>query len=600
MLSASTLVEAALDGILAVPATHSVRGITNTVVSGDTPGQISNAYGFNQVSFNYGNQTVAGNGAGQTIAIVDAYGDSNITSDLHAFDKEFGLPDPVLNVVNQNGGTRLPGNNSGWALETSLDVEWAHAMAPQAKLLLVEANSSNLSDLLSAVNYARNQPGVVAVSMSWGASEFSSETSYDSYFTTPSGHGGITFVAASGDNGAGAIWPGVSPNVLSVGGTTLSLSNGAYGSETAWSGSGGGVSQYEPQPTYQSQSQLVTQSATSRTAPDVAYNADPNSGVAVYDSLSYSGQTGWFQVGGTSAAAPQWSALVAVTDQGRQLANGNTPNSLPNAQASLYSLASNAATYSSTFHDITTGSNGYNAGTGYDLVTGLGTPQVGPLVQALVQVQATASISVTASAPKSGTGSGTPTADPSLVVDLILLDVTPPPARAAFVPLIVATNPSAPAAAGSLVMPAATPMQLATNSMLTDDPTAVPFKPLKRASASSAAAPSAEASTWRTGSSSAWYDRDVEAITSSWLSLHQDSTVANDVADAIFAESTFDGDISSAEPIVGFALASQTYSSPLTVAIGLIAAAVLIERGNRRDQAPLDVRRERPAQRLRS
>src|SRR5262245_17311027 len=188
--------------------------------TGYTPSQLKAAYGFDKISFN----GIPGDGRNTTIAIVDAYNDPNIVNDLHQFDLQFGLPDPSLTIVNQNGSTsNLPATDSGWITEIALDVEWAHAMAPGASILLVEANSASYSDLMTAVNTARNYPGVVAVSMSWGGSEFSGETGYDSYFTTPANHKGVAFVASSGDTGAPADYPGSSPNVLTVGGTTLFL-----------------------------------------------------------------------------------------------------------------------------------------------------------------------------------------------------------------------------------------------------------------------------------------------------------------------------------------------------------------------------------------
>src|SRR5438477_5365957 len=203
-----------------------------------TPAQIRHAYGFDQLSF--ANGRVQADGGGQTIAIVEAFHDPKITSDLHYFDWIFGLPaPPKFMQVNERGGTVFTSVNPAWALETALDVEWAHAIAPRANILLVEADSANFSDLLAAVNFARYQPGVVVVSMSWGSREFSYEAAYDAYFTTPAGHiggsglsGGITFVVSSGDNGAGTSYPAVSPNVLSVGGTSLTLAPGNnYGSE---------------------------------------------------------------------------------------------------------------------------------------------------------------------------------------------------------------------------------------------------------------------------------------------------------------------------------------------------------------------------------
>jgi subtilase family serine protease len=240
--------------------------------------------------------------------------------------------------------------NTGWALEISLDVQWAHAIAPQAKILLVEARSAYLSDLLSAVNYARNRADVVAVSMSWGGSEFSSEAAYDSYFTSSYG---ASFFASSGDTGGAIIWPSSSMNVVSVGGTTLTQSGGIY-TETAWSGSGGGVSRYEPKPTYQTAAGLTY---GKRATPDVSYDADPASGFAVYDSYGYGG---WLVVGGTSAGAPQWAAIQAL---GGSATNDN-----------FYTIYKSAA-YSADFRDVTSGNSGsYSASVGYDLTTGIGSP----------------------------------------------------------------------------------------------------------------------------------------------------------------------------------------------------------------------------------
>jgi subtilase family serine protease len=361
---------------------------------GYSPTQIQTAYGFNQL------YSSGLNGANQTIAIVDAYNDPNIQKDLASFDSKFGLPSANLSVVNQSGGASLPSTSSGWALEISLDVEWAHAMAPGANILLVEANSSNLSDLLTAVNYAGQHASVV--SMSWGSGEFSGETSYDSYFTTP----GVTYVAASGDNGAPPTWPAVSPNVVAVGGTTLTLnSSNSISSETAWSSSGGGISAYESLPGYQTAAvtnnpNIPGGTPTNRTNPDVSYNANPNTGFAVYDTVRYSGHSGWFEVGGTSAGAPQWSALVAIANEGRALA-GLTSLSGGQTLPALYSNAS-------TLHDITSGSNNaYSAGTGYDLVTGLGSPIANLVVNALVSYTSTPGATTTPAATGSSTSSNT-------------------------------------------------------------------------------------------------------------------------------------------------------------------------------------------------
>jgi subtilase family serine protease len=301
-----------------------------------------------------------GSGSG-TIAIVDAYDSPTVQSDLNTFSVQYGLPqcnstNPCFEKHRMAPSVK---SNSGWALEASLDTQWAHAIAPDAKILLIEARSASGTDLLNAVNYARNRPDVVAVSMSWGGGEFSSEAAYDNYFT--SNHS-VSFFASSGDNGTGAEWPGVSPNVISVGGTSLNLSpTNSLLSETAWSGSGGGVSLYEPQPSYQATYGVVN---AKRTVPDVSYDADPNSGVSVYDSTGYQRQYGWFQVGGTSVGAPQWAAIKALGTN----VTGNQ----------LYQDAklSNSSSY---LRDITTGLNGScgsicSALPAYDMVTGLGSP----------------------------------------------------------------------------------------------------------------------------------------------------------------------------------------------------------------------------------
>lgn len=331
--------------------------LAGTAFSVYSPAQIRHAYGFDQVGWN---------GAGQTIAIVDAYDAPTVAADLHTFDVKFGLTDPKLTVAKMTSGGRSPAYNAGWSTEIALDVEWAHAVAPGANILLVEAVSSSLSDLLTAVNYARSQPGVSVISMSWGAGEFSGEGSYDSYFTTPAGHTGVTFVASSGDNGAPASWPSISTNVLSVGGTSLTLgSGGTYVSEKGWSGSGGGYSPYVSEPSYQ----RGVQSTGHRSNPDVSYDADPYSGFYVCQKGS------WYAVGGTSAGAPQWAGLIAVANQGRAAA-GRAP--LSSALQAIYGLAA------ADFHDITVGSNGYKAGVGYDAVTGRGSPIVSLVVRDLV------------------------------------------------------------------------------------------------------------------------------------------------------------------------------------------------------------------------
>lgn len=377
---------------------NTMAGITpmaGAAPSGYTPQQVRHAYGFDQVTFGNG---IVGDGTGTTIAIVDAYDNPNIASDLQKFNAAFGLPNTGFTKVNQTGGTKMPAANKSWATEIALDVQWAHAIAPGANILLVEAKSNSMADLMTAVNYARNYPGVVAVSMSWGGAEYSGQTSYDSYFTTPAGHTGVSFFVASGDSGAPAGYPDASPNVVSVGGTGLYLSGGNYSSESGWSGSGGGISKYEAQPAYQKG--IVTQSTTKRATPDVAYNSNPSTGFPVYDSFNNGTAKPWGQWGGTSAAAPQWAALVAIADQGRALAGLGSLDSRTQLLPALYKLPA------SDFHDITTGTStgspNYTAAAGYDLVTGRGTPIANLVIRDLVTPASTAathfSVSATSSA----------------------------------------------------------------------------------------------------------------------------------------------------------------------------------------------------------
>ncbi len=344
--------------------------------SGLSPAQVRQAYGFTAIRLGGG---IVGDGTGQTIAIVDAFNQPNIKSDLQTFDKQFNLADPPsFRVVAQDGSQNLPADatKGDWGYEISLDVEWAHALAPGASILLVEAASAN-DDLSTAVEWAAAQPGVSVVSMSWGSPEYTDEYLDDYMYTTPAGHNGVTFLAATGDSGSPGTYPAASPNVLAVGGTqfTSSLdSRGDYTTETGWNSGGGGVSPYELQPGYQKG--VVTQSTTNRTTPDVSMDA--GTGVAVCDSFDSASR--WISVGGTSLATPCWGALIAIADQGLA-ALGHGPLGNQAAMTSLYALDQNAGSIS--FHDITTGSNGLPAGPGYDLVTGLGTPQAAAIAAGL-------------------------------------------------------------------------------------------------------------------------------------------------------------------------------------------------------------------------
>src|SRR6266566_3606871 len=325
-----------------------------------TPAQIRHAYGFDQV---------AATGAGQKIAIVDAYGNASIQNDLDMFCTQFGLSSTTVQILGNNTSS-----DASWAMETALDVEWAHVVAPGATIILSVARSSSVADLLAAVDAAVNA-GATVVSMSWGGPEFAGMSTYDSHFNTPN----VTFTASSGDNGAGLEWPAVSPYVLGVGGTSLYL-DASYNrtSETAWAGSGGGTSISYSQPAYQN----GWQTSGRRGVPDASYLADPNTGVQIYDAVN----GGWFVVGGTSAGAPQWAGLIALVNQ---LRAGVGAAPLGTANSTIYSLAQGSpatpyAVNSTYFYDVSQGNNGlYDAGPPYDFVTGLGSPLGGALVPAL-------------------------------------------------------------------------------------------------------------------------------------------------------------------------------------------------------------------------
>lgn len=338
------------------------------------PAQVRHAYGFDQI---------ANQGAGQTIGIVDAYDDPSAEADLGTFDAHFNLPA----CTSRNGCFRKvyskgskPAGNANWAVEIALDVEWAHAVAPKATILLVEAPSNSLSDLVAGVDVAVRD-GASVVSMSWTSGEFSGETSLDNHFVSS----GVTFLAASGDNGTGVAYPAASPDVIGVGGTKIVLSaNGSYSSETAWSGSGGGLSTFEREPSFQAQFAIPDDPRGYRGSPDVSYNANPGTGYAIYDSVAINGYSGWFQVGGTSAGTPQWAGLFAIANSLRTAAR---KSHLSSTNTTVYSLAKVAP--AADFHAVTQGTNG-NCGTlctaspGYDYVTGLGTPQAAAMINALV------------------------------------------------------------------------------------------------------------------------------------------------------------------------------------------------------------------------
>ena len=354
-----------------MPATNTVHPLAGPPLQGyfyETPGSIACIY--NLVTpipgCNPNNVSLVPTGGSKAIAIVDAYRAPNAMADLTAFSRQFGLPLPtaatfqvVYALANGTQTTKVPAYDSGWEVEQSLDVQWAHAMAPNAKIILVEAASNSLADLLGAELLAGKlvaAAGGGQVSNSWGAGEFLQEALYDSYFST----NGVVYFASTGDS-PGTEWPSVSANVVAVGGTSMSRNpiTGAFMGEAAWNNGGGGPSLYVARPAYQNVVQSVT--GTKRGVPDVAAVANPTTGVWVYDANA----GGWIIVGGTSVASP---VVAAITNY-----------------AGRFSLSSNAEltrmyASPSMFFDVTHGIcgpyAGYWATSGWDFCAGMGSPAV--------------------------------------------------------------------------------------------------------------------------------------------------------------------------------------------------------------------------------
>jgi hypothetical protein len=340
------------------------------VMAGPTglgPSQIQSAYKLGGLS-----------SGGKTVAIVDAYNDPKAASDLAKFRSTYGLPacttaNGCFKQVNEKGATSpLPSGDYGWAEEESLDLDAVSSACPDCKILLVEASSANIADLVAAEDTAAKAAGVASVSNSWGGSEDSSILGEDTHFNHP----GVAITASSGDSGYGVSWPASSQYVTGVGGTTLTTTSNARGwSETAWSGAGSGCSAYEPKPAWQ-----TDPGCSKRTVADVSADADPNSGLGVYDTYNNCGTSsfcdrlieagiaqgldGWAQVGGTSLSSPLIASVYALAGNAATVTAGSYPYS-----------------HTSSLFDVTSGSNGTcspsylcTAGPGYDGPTGLGTP----------------------------------------------------------------------------------------------------------------------------------------------------------------------------------------------------------------------------------
>jgi len=324
---------------------------TGKPVVTSTPG----GYGPADLQSAYNLSATAGGGA--TVAIVDAYNDPTAASDLALYRSTFTLPpctttSGCLRQVSQTGGSRLPRTNAGWATEISLDLDMVSAACPSCKILLVEASSASFTNLGAAVNYAATQ-GVAAISNSYGGSDTAQLSAYD--------HSGIAITASSGDGGYGVEAPASFGSVVGVGGTSLNRNSAMSRrwAETAWSGAGSGCSAYNAKPSWQTSATLCSRKAVA----DVSAVADPNTGVAVYDTTPYQGRTGWQVYGGTSVASPIIASVFAMAGK-----TADYPASL---------LWANPPA----LFDITTGLNGTcspsvwcTAGIGWDGPSGLGTP----------------------------------------------------------------------------------------------------------------------------------------------------------------------------------------------------------------------------------
>ncbi len=361
-------------------------GVKGTSPSGETPQSLACVYATSSTtsSTNPGCKTsdtglALPSGGGGIIAIVDAFDYPTAQDDFDTFSTQFGLP-LSSDTVCGNGAEACfqkvfasgsqPRANSCWAMEAALDIEWAHAMAPHAQIVLVEAASSSFTNLLAAVEAATGivesgSTGKGEVSMSWGGREFSSELSNDAHFSNP----GVVYFAASGDTGGTTIYPSASPNVVAAGGTSLSRdSSGSFTAEQAWSGSGGGRSKYESEPNYQV-SYLDVDTRGQRGIPDFAFDSDPQSGVSIfYGGKSCQGFNGWVTLGGTSVASPSLAGIVNLA--GHFASNSNDEFNL--FIYSTYNMDSGTS-YGSDFNDIVAGSAGrFSAATGWDFVTGVG------------------------------------------------------------------------------------------------------------------------------------------------------------------------------------------------------------------------------------
>ena len=316
----------------------------------------------------YSSSKASPSGGSGIIAIVDAFDYPTAVNDFAAFSSQFNLPSgSKCGHGSDSCFTRLmpfgtPQKNCGWAQEAALDIEWAHAMAPHSQIVLVEALSNRNSDLYNAVLYAAKTLHANQISMSWGGGESSGETSTDG---TVFGSTQSVYFASSGDTGGKTIYPCTSPNVVCAGGTSVNRnSSHLFTNETTWSGSGGGLSPYESIPGYQAVIASIV--GTQRGVPDLSFDANPYTGVSVYDTTTCQGMSGWMVFGGTSVSSPSLAGIVNWA--GSQYSSTNTE------LTNIYSCYATASCYSKNFRDIFLGNKAgsFSPQVGWDFITGVG------------------------------------------------------------------------------------------------------------------------------------------------------------------------------------------------------------------------------------
>lgn len=321
-----------------------------------TPQQLIKVYGIDKITAPEGKL-----GLGVTVAVIIAYTYKKLQADLDVYCTRYGFPKSTLQIYTMNGATY----NSGWAVEECLDVQMVKTFAPYANIVVVEARSASLNDILNAIAFANGLSNVSVISMSFGAREFSNEKAYLSYFNRPT----ICYVASSGDTTATVEFPSCLSTVLCVSGTTVSYDQSSNVVTSTWNSAGCGVSKYIAKPAYQNGVSRLTK----RNCGDLSLVANPSSGVSIYCNGK------WYVVGGTSVSAPLMAGFIAICNQLR-IANSKkvlttVVNKPANLQNFIYTNIYPSNSYRACFNDVIIGSDGqFSATVGYDLPTGIGSP----------------------------------------------------------------------------------------------------------------------------------------------------------------------------------------------------------------------------------